>query len=251
MNSLMPKLKRASPTILSCMAAVGTIATAIMAVKATPKALELCGDLQLDHFEQGKEEPTKLEYVKAAWKPYIPSMAIGLGTIVCILGANGLNRKQQTALTSAYILLENGFKEYKAKVKELYGEEAEDRVRNAIAKDQHRDDYEATDGKMLFYDEYSCRYFERRMEEVIDAEYQLNRKFALEDYVSLNDLYELLGLETIDAGDAVGWSIGAGVNFYNYQWIDFEHELATLDDGLECYIFHTVCPPTADFMDYC
>ena len=34
-------MKKASPTILSCIGAVGVVATAVMAVKATPKALEL------------------------------------------------------------------------------------------------------------------------------------------------------------------------------------------------------------------
>ena len=34
-------LKKASPTILTCIGAVGVVATAVLAVKATPKALEM------------------------------------------------------------------------------------------------------------------------------------------------------------------------------------------------------------------
>ena len=40
MKGIIPSLKRASPTILSCIAAIGTVATAVLAVKATPKAIE-------------------------------------------------------------------------------------------------------------------------------------------------------------------------------------------------------------------
>ena len=42
---LVPKaerfLKKASPTILTCIGAAGVVATAVMAAKATPKALKL------------------------------------------------------------------------------------------------------------------------------------------------------------------------------------------------------------------
>ena len=34
-------LRRSSPTILTCVSAVGVVATAVMAVKATPKAIIL------------------------------------------------------------------------------------------------------------------------------------------------------------------------------------------------------------------
>lgn len=263
MKGLVSKLKRASPTILTCIATVGVVATAVTAVRATPKALELIeGEIRVrnkallnEAMEHGDEnckqirnlEP--LDVVKVAWKPYIPSVIIGLGTIVCIFGANGLNRKQQAALTSAYMLLDNAYKEYVKKAKELYGEDSDRNIRGSIAKDKYEPD--AADETPLFFDFFSGRYLNRTMVEVLDAEYRLNRIFAHEDYVTLNEWYKLLGLDPVDFGDVLGWSIGAGENFYNYQWIDFEHELQTMDDGLECYIIHMVNPPTADFMDYC
>lgn len=247
MKPVIPKLKRASPTILSCLGVVGVVATAVMAVKATPRALKICGDLQLDHFEKGEEEPTNLDYVKAAWKPYIPSVAIGLGTIVCILGANGLNRKQQAAITSAYIFLNNAYREYKDKVKEVYGEDADCEVRKKVAKENYTGDTEVSDGKLLFYDELSCRYFERTMAEVLDAEYHTNREFILEGDVKLNKFYELLGLPLTELGEVVGWNSDSAAAFFGYQWIEFEHDLVTMDDGLECYILHLPFMPSPEF----
>lgn len=250
MKGLIPKLKQASPTILTIVGAAGVIATAVTAVRATPKALDLIQPLIGYNHDGVMEYPTKLEIVKVAWKPYIPSILIGVGTIACIFGANGLNKRQQTAITSAYILLDNAYKEYQKKVKELYGEDACKQIRGAIVKD-HYDHHEPKEDTSLFFDFFSGRYLERTPEQVLDAEYHLNRDFVHKDYVTLNEWYRLLGLDPIDFGDSIGWSIGAGENFYNYQWIDFEHELQIMDDGLECYVIHMPSPPTADFMDYC
>lgn len=249
-KTLIPKLKRASPTILTILGAAGVVGTAVLAVKATPKALKLCEAIRLERVNDYQEEPTKMEYIQAAWKPYIPAVSVGIATIICIIGANGLNRKQQAAITSAYILLDNAYKEYQKKVKELYGEDSDRHIRSEIVKD-HYEHQEPAEGKLLFFDFFSGRYLERTAEQIVDAEYHLNREFVHKDYVTLNEWYELLGLDPVDFGDVLGWSIGAGENFYNYQWIDFEHELETMDDGLECYIIHMLNPPSADFMDYC
>lgn len=247
MKGIIPSLKRTSPTILSCIAAIGTVATAVLAVKATPKAIEYI-QMNTGYNHDGvMEVPSKEEIVKATWKNYIPAVAVGLGTIVCILSANGLNRKQQATITSAYVLLENAYKEYKNKLKDIYGEETDTEVRKAVAKDNYTGDPDVTDGKLLFYDEYSNRYFERTMEEVIDAEYHLNREFILEGDVKLNKFYELLGLPGTELGAVVGWDCESAAAFFGYQWIDFEHDLVVMDDGLECYIVHMPFAPTREF----
>lgn len=247
MKGIIPSLKRASPTILSCIAAIGTVATAVLAVKATPKAIEYI-QMNTGYNHDGvMEVPSKEEIVKATWKNYIPAAAVGLGTIVCILSANGLNRKQQATITSAYVLLENAYKEYKNKLKDICGEETDTEVRKAVAKDNYTGDPDVTDGKLLFYDEYSNQYFERTMEEVIDAEYHLNREFILEGDVKLNKFYELLGLPETELGAVVGWDSESAAAFFGYQWIDFEHDLVVMDDGLECYIVHMPFAPTREF----
>ena len=88
-------LKKASPTILTCIGAVGVVATAVLAVKATPKA---DGLIKADSRRNHDGDPyaaTKLEAVKSCWKCYIPAATTGIATIICIFGANTLNKKQQ------------------------------------------------------------------------------------------------------------------------------------------------------------
>ena len=128
-------LKKHSSTILTCIGAMGVIGTAVTAVRATPKAIRL---IEQTEYEKG-EELTKLEIVKLAGPAYIPSILIGASTITCIFGANALNKRQQAALVSAYALVDNSYKEYRAKVKELFGEEADIKIREAIAKDHCED----------------------------------------------------------------------------------------------------------------
>ena len=89
---------RSSPTILTVVASIGVIATTITAVQATPKAIKLLKEAEL---EKG-ENLTKLEIVRVAGPTYIPSVLLGVSTIACIFGANALNQKKQASLYRAY-----------------------------------------------------------------------------------------------------------------------------------------------------
>lgn len=256
-------VRKYSPVALSCVASVGVVVTAVAAVKATPKAVML---IQADSRKKHDGDPyaaTKKEAVVAAWKCYIPAVAIGASTIACIMGANALNRHQQAALTSAYALVQNSYKEYKDKLKELYGEEAHNAIMDSIVKEKCKDISIYTPGCLVssssldfgegmepeitrtFYDAFSQRYFESTIEKVIQAEYHLNRNFMFAGVIPLNDFYEFLGLEKTELGDTVGWSSVNG----DIYWIDFNHHRLTLDDGMEIYVIEMVFEPTPEWME--
>lgn len=251
MNSLLNKsqlfLKRNSATILTCVGAAGAIATTVTAVKATPKALML-----LDKAKEEKgEELTKLEKVKIAGPVYIPSAVLGVSTLACIFGANVLNKRGQASLMSAYALADGAYKDYRKKVDEIYGEEAGSQVRAGIAKDKYEDNpVPVEDGKLLYYDYYSERYFEATPYEVQRAEYEVNRALMLDDCVYLNEWYTNLGIEPIDHGYDFGWSTCANMDAYWQTWIDFHHEKVIMDDGLECIIISFAQEPFPDFEEW-
>ena len=208
------------------------VATTVMAVKATPKAMEL--------IKQAEEEKggtlTRLEVVQTAGKVYIPTIIVGVSTLACIFGANALNKRKQAALISAYALLDSSYKKYKDKVNELYGEEAGREVQVSIARDKYDDSVEIEDGQELFYDAFSGRYFNSTAYDVLQAEYNLNRKLSVETGAYLNDFYMLLDIPPIDAGIELGWSYGILESHYRASWIEFDHEKVVMDDGLECTI---------------
>ena len=175
----------------------------------------------------------------------------GLTTLACIFGANALNKRQQASLISAYALLDNSYKEFKAKTEELYGEDAIKQVRNEIAKDKYDDiDIVVEDDRQLFYDDFSGRYFESTMADVVHAEYMLNRDLAIGTYVCLNEFYDRLGIPPVDGGDELGWNGCELSDMQWYSWIEFHHEKVIMDDGLECCIIEMRSDPTADYLNY-
>lgn len=239
--------KRNSSTILTCVGSIGVVTTAVLAVKATPKAIRLLESAE----EEKGEELTTLETVKIAGPAYIPAAITGVSTIACIFGANILSKCQQASLMSAYALIENSYKEYKNKLKVLYGDDADKEVTQEIVKDRYEDyDVSVSDGKQLFFDYFSMRYFESTMEKVLIGENNFNKNLTLNGYASLNELYDSLGIPRVDYGYELGWSHEAGGAFYGYSWIDFEHEKITLEGDLECCIISMSHEPTADFLGF-
>lgn len=249
-------IKKNASTILTTIGSVGVVATAVLAVKATPKAMTLLEEAKK---EKG-EELTKLETVKVAGKVYIPTILTGVSTIACIFGANALNHRQQAALMSAYALLDNSYKEYKKKLIELHGQEAHEEIVNAIAIEKAKDvkvtgSYFATNCDLtadeacgepvLFYEEYSNRYFQATIEQVLNASYHINRNYILRGYCYLNELYEFLGLEETDYGSVLGWTPTDEGEY----WIEVNFRKVVLEDGMECYILELPFEPTYDFLE--
>lgn len=248
--------KRSASTILTIIGGVGVVVTTIMAVKATPKALK-----KIEEAEEIKgEELTTMEIVKTAGPVYIPSILIGASTIACVFGANVLNKRQQAALMSAYALVDNAYKDYKRKNIELYGEESHHNILDALAVEKAKEvgitadsvftscsliDHESCGEPVLFYDEWSKRYFTSTIERVMDAVYHYNRNFTLRGYAMLNELYEFLGLEETEYGDTVGWTVEDEL-----YWIDFDFRRTELEDGLEVIVIETPWGPSADLLEY-
>lgn len=253
MNNLLHQSKKFlnqnGSTILTCLGGVGLIATSVMTAKATPKALSL-----LEEAKKEKDEGlTKFDIVKVTAPSYIPAVLTGAATLACIFGANILNQRKQASLIGAYALIDNSYKEYKKKVGELYGEDANDKIVEEIAKDKFEESEVVLSGgdKQLYYEEFSGRYFEATPESVIAAEYEMNRTLAVEyGGLYLNEWFDLLGLEKTDYGNYLGWSYSYLQEVYWQNWIDFQHHTVTLDDGLECVIITMQMEPIPDFDEY-
>ena len=241
-------LKNHSPTILSGIASVGVIASTVMAVKATPKALQLLEDAT----NEKDDKLSKIEVIRIASPAYIPTAITCLSTIICIFGANALNRKQQASLMSAYALLNDSFKKYRDAANSVYGDDADSKIRAEVAKTTYiscdgysiyNPDMDFENEKLLFYDFYSQRYFNATRTVVLNAQYHLNRNLSLRGEISLNEFYEFLGLTSIDGGDDIGWNMDYMMTWYGALWLDFENEYTKIEDGMECFIISTPIEP--------
>lgn len=153
---------------LTCLGAIGVAATAILAARETPKAMELIKQAE----SKKGEKLSTFETVKVTAPAYIPAILVGATTVGCIFGANVLNTKSQATLASAYALADQSYKRYRERIQDLYGEETDRNVKEAVAQDAYEYEYieESDDGKELFFDFTTMRYFRACMEDVIQKE---------------------------------------------------------------------------------
>lgn len=239
-------LKKHMPEILTIASTVGVGVSIYLTRKAT-KAEEILqngGNLEV-------MEP--IEKVKAYASIYWPVAIVSSASIGCMWCAHILDKRMQTQLLSAYMALGQAYERYKETVRRNVDLETYCKIQEEYQDEMRRDDgkiYITPDDQLLFYLPFYNKYFNRTMKEIIDAEYQVNREFALAGYVSFNTLLDALGLYPIVGGEDIGWSQDAGMAFYGYGWIDFEHRLQTTDDGLECYYIEMPFLPTEDYLNY-
>lgn len=240
-------LKRNSSTILTYVGAAGVVATTAMAIQATPKAMRVLEEAK----EEKGEDLSRLEIMQVTVPIYIPMLVVGASSLACFFGANVLNKRSQASVASAYALLSSSYKEYKEKVVDLYGEEAESLVVEEIAKDNYvAEDVPEDDGKELFYDEFSKRYFRSTVEKVQRAEYEINRDLIMMDYATVNDFYKYLELDPIEGGDKLGWTTCINYECYWQMWIDFSHSRTVMDDNTDCRIIRMLTEPVINFEEY-
>ena len=197
------------------------------------------------------------EACSAAARPsvYIPAIATGLLSAICMFSVNSLSKKAQASITSAYALLDQSYRRYQNKVKELHGEQAHKEIVGEIVKEDVEKqtlyapcfmenttlDFGVEDETVRrFYVSFSGRAFDSTIERVIQAEYHLNRCMALGGGMEcVNRLYDFLGLSPIEGGDWIGWDVCE----QEIYWVDFQHSKVTLDDGFEYLVIDFVFDP--------
>lgn len=243
------KLSRKSlPSLLSVFAALGVIGTSVLAVKATPKALN---DISESDAENNKEK------FLAAWKNYIPAALSGSFTIACIFSANGLNKKQQDAIMAAYAALNRSYSSYKGKVIERHGMEEHREIMKEINAERANKnttiwaeglventtlEFCVDEEEHLFYDVLGERFFTSTIGRVLQAEYHINRTYIIRSDATVNEFYNFLGIEPLDKFKDSGWSIGED----GIYWIDFSNYTSKVDD-IDCMIIEPVFYPSTDY----
>ena len=214
-------LSKHSPEILIGLGIAGMITTTVLAVKATPKALQLI-DMRKEELEV--DNLTPVETVKAAWKCYVPAAVSGAVSIACLVGSHSVNARRNAALATAYKLSETAFTEYRESVSETIGEKKEKTVRDRVSKKQIEENpVNKTEvivtgkGKTLFFAPLSHRYFYSDMEKIKRAENKLNKDIICDPFdagVTVNEFYTEIGIPTTATGDNLGWKLGYLIDIY-------------------------------------
>jgi hypothetical protein len=210
----MDAINRNSPSILTGFGVAGLIGTVALAIKATPKAMEILErEKDFREIEEGDTSPIDpLDAVELTWKCYIPTIAMGALTITCMIGSNHISLRRNAALLSLYSIAESTLKEYQEKVVEQIGEKKEEKLRSEIAQD-HLDKNPVDNktviitgkGDYLCYDAFSGRYFRSNIEALQRAEIAFNQRLMRSDWLCINEFYYEIGLESIELGDEMGF----------------------------------------------
>lgn len=260
-NDVKTTLSKHAPEILTGIGIAGMVTTTVLAVKATPKALQLIEAKKQEVFDDidPAEIPSNnisydeiqlkpLEVVKVAWKPYIPAAITGVTSIACIIGASSVNVRRNAALATAYQLSQTALTEYKEKVVETIGEKKEQIIKDKIAKEKieknpisKKGDIIITEkGNTLCYDAISGRYFKSDVDQIKKVVNELNRQMLTDMYISLNQFYIALGLSTTTLGDELGWNIDNGL-------IELDISAQMAEDDTPCVAIDYLIAPRYDF----
>lgn len=240
-------VSKRSPEILTGLGIAGMITTTILAVKATPKALALIEEAEIE--KSAADKGTKLtvpETIKVTWKCYIPAVSIGIASTGCLIGAQSIAGRRTAAIATAYKLSETAFKEFKEKTIETIGEKKVDAIRDKIAEDKvtknpvnENQVIITSTGNTLCYDGVSGRYFRSDMETIRRAVNTINYRMTSQMYVSLSEFYDELDLEHTDVSDMLGWNMDDGL-------IDI-YFTSKLSNGQPCLVLQYNLAPKYDY----
>ena len=232
------------PEILIWVGITGMASAAVMAVRATPKALELIDDAKEAN---GVDKLTTVDTVKATWKCYAPAIVTGVLSASCIVYGNSESVKRNAALAAACKLSETALREYQDKVVATIGEKKEHLIRDDISKDHIEQNPVVNNeviitgkGTTLCMDVISGRYFNSDIDRIKKAVNEVNRLMLVEGYISLNEFYYEVGLPSTTIGDTIGWKIDDGL-------VDVYFSSQLTEDGTPCIVINYERAPNYNF----
>lgn len=227
---------------LSIVTGIGAgVAIGVATYKAVPVITELETNKLLiadkleeeveEYTEEIAEKDTKIFQMQAGVKIaklYAPAVVLGATSVLCALQSHKIVNGRLSAVGAAYSIIDAGFRSYKERVTERFGEEVEYEIQHGIKTET----YEATEVNEKGKEKTVIKERKVRDESVIapfsirfdrnninwEDDIDMNENFLIgkqrhindvlrtKPCVFLNDVYELIGeKELTKAGTAIGW----------------------------------------------
>lgn len=186
----------------------------------------------------------KVQTVVKVAKLYAPSIAVGVVSIGAIFASNNIMRKRNVALGAAYATVDRAFKDYRNRVVDRFGEELDKELRYNLKTKEVKETVEDENGKKktvkrnikymdsptpsefaVIYDD-GCAGWTKDPEDnkffLIQQQRYANERLKRRGYLSLNEVYELLGFPSTKAGQVVGWLYDCkDPNYKGDDFVDF------------------------------
>lgn len=145
------QIKKHSPEILMGLGIIGTVASTVLACKATTKVNKIINEknnqindvhvcLEDEEYNYTVEDSKKdltIIYAQTGIKLvklYAPAAILGALSITSIISGHHILKKRNLALAAAYAAVDKGFKKYRKNVVERFGEEVDKELRYNIKK---------------------------------------------------------------------------------------------------------------------
>lgn len=251
------KVKQYSPEILIGVGVVGLGVSTVMACKATLKIDSILEEKKdtIDYINQEQASTNEEEYTHADYqrdialtyirtgvelsKAYGPAIVVGVASVGSILGAHNVMKKRNIAVAAAYKMLEKGFNDYRGRVIDELGEDKDNQFRYNSTKEKRdvieldkdgkekkvKKEFTVTDPNGVsiyakFFDETSTQWTKTPEYNLIFLKGQqqyLNDVLHSRGHVFLNEVYDVLGLDRSKAGAVVGWVMGEGDDYIDFN----------------------------------
>jgi len=174
----------------------------------------------------------KVKTILNVTKLYAPAAGLAMISVALLTGSHITLNRRNASLSAAYAATDQAFNQYRERVRDQLGEEADRDLRYGTRED--KETVEGDDGKKKvvkvtrvgdgqpsqyarFFDEL-CADFKRNPEyNMIFLKAQqnyANDMLQARGHVFLNEVYDALGLPRSGAGAAVGWVHGKGGDDY-------------------------------------
>lgn len=240
-------VKKHSPEILVVAGVVGVVTSGVMACKATTKLSGILDRAKenIDMVHQVMENPEMVneEYTQEDGKKdlaifyvqtgvqlvklYAPAVAVGAISIAAIVASNRILNKRNVALAAAYTAVDKGFKEYRGRVVERFGEALDKELKYGVKVKEVEEVVVDENGKETvvkknievadsyinspyarFFDDGCLGWTKDPEDNLLFLRLQqdyANEKLQKKGHLYLNEVYDMLGIPRSKAGQVVGW----------------------------------------------
>ena len=203
--------------------------------KAKADETNEAGEIEVSYTDDDyKKDQTKLA-IRNAWevaKIYTPAVCVELASLSMIFASNSIHRKRTASLAAAYATLDSMFKEYRKNVCETFGEDIDHDMRYGVKHEKLEVTEMLENGKTKtskiktdyidkdpndsmeisdyakFYDESVPGWddnADRNLTQLKMYQTYANNVLISQGYITLNEVYKIIGLKPTIAGQTIGW----------------------------------------------
>lgn len=205
-KSIYSGLRKHSTEVLVGSGIAGMAASIIFAIRNTPKMNE-----ELERKRNDEElDFRETDELKVVIKHQFPSIILFVTSAAAIIGADAIHLKRNAALAVIVQTSEVAATQYKTIVERVVDDDTRRRINNEYKEEMEKRHISRpiiiSGDRYLILDTFTNTYFEGNIQNVIASANEMNDRIDSECYISMNEWYDELGVDTSGALSVLGWN---------------------------------------------